>query len=161
MTIKLDIAPDHDRQLLIARIIDAPREAVWRCWAEPELMKRWFVPKPWSITRVEHDLRVGGASLVVMADPDGNEYPNPGQYLEVVPGHKLVFTDAYLGDWKVSDNAFMTATMTLEDEGGGKTRYIARADHWTREAVEQHVKMGFHDGWGMVAEQLEELAKTL
>jgi uncharacterized protein YndB with AHSA1/START domain len=161
MTTKLDIAPDHDRQLLIARIIDAPRSAVWRCWTEPDLMKRWFVPRPWTITRAEFELRPGGPSLIVMADPDGNEYPNPGQYIEVVPQQRLVFTDAYLGDWKVSGSAFMTATMTLADEGAGRTRYIARADHWTREAVDQHIKMGFHEGWGIVADQLEDVARTL
>jgi len=72
-----------------------------------------------------------------------------------------VFTDAYLGDWKVSGSAFMTATMTLADEGAGRTRYIARADHWTREAVRPRVKMGFHEGWGIVADQLEDVARTL
>lgn len=161
MTTTLDIAPEHDRQLVIARIIDAPRAAVWRCWTEPDLMKRWFVPRPWTISRAEFELRSGGPSLIVMVDTEGREYPNPGQYLAVVPKEKLVFTDAYLGEWKVSEQAFMTVTMTLADEGAGRTRYIARADHWTRDAVDQHVRMGFHEGWGVVAEQLEEVARSL
>lgn len=48
--------------------------------------------------RASLDVRPGGQSLVVMADESGNEYPNPGQYLEVVPNRKLVFTDAFIGD---------------------------------------------------------------
>ena len=107
------------------------------------------------------DLRPGGASVVTMADETGNEYPNPGQYLELVPNERLVFTDAYLGDWVPSEKPFFTAIVTFEDAGGGKTRYTARALHWTKENKEAHEKMGFHEGWGLCAAQLEDLAKTI
>ena len=151
---------EETRELTLTRLIDAPREKVYRAWTQPELLVQWFAPKPWSTPRVEVDVRAGGPSLVVMADPDGNEYPNPGQYLEVVPNEKLVFTDAYTGDWKPSGKPFMTVILTFEDEGG-KTRYTARAQHWTVEDRKSHEAMGFHQGWGLCADQLEALAKTL
>lgn len=100
MTIKLDIAPTDDRELVLARIIDAPRENVYRCWTDPNLVTQWFAPKPWTTPRAEMDVRAGGSSLVVMAGPDGNEFPNPGVFLEVVPGRKIVFTDAYTQAWQ-------------------------------------------------------------
>jgi uncharacterized protein YndB with AHSA1/START domain len=159
MTTKLDIAPENDNQLVLARIIDAPVEKVYRAWTDPELMKQWFSPRPWTTPKVSVDLRPGGASMVTMADENGNEYPNPGQYLEVVPNKKLVFTDAYVGDWKPGAKPFMTVTLTFENEGG-KTRYIARCQHWNAEDKAAHVKMGFHEGWGQVAEQLEEVVKA-
>ncbi len=160
MTTAANPTPANDRELVLTRLIDAPREKVFRCWTEPELMKKWFAPRPWTTSHVEVDLRPGGANLVVMRSPEGQEFPNPGIYLEVVKNEKLVFTDAYTKAWEPSEKPFMTAVLTFEDEGG-KTRYTARAKHWTVADREQHEKMGFHEGWGACADQLEELAKTL
>ena len=151
----------NDRELVLTRLIDAPRETLFRCWTEPELMKQWFVPAPWTLARAEVDPRPGGSSLVVMRDPDGNEYPNPGIYLEVVRNEKLVFTDAYVSAWQPSEKPFMTAIVTFEDLGGGKTLYRAVARHWSADDRAAHEKMGFHEGWGVVADQLAALAKTL
>jgi uncharacterized protein YndB with AHSA1/START domain len=149
-----------ERELVLTKLIDAPREAVYRCWTEPDLLTQWFAPRPWSTPRAELDVRPGGSSLVVMRGPDGNEFANPGVYLEVVPNEKLVMTDAYVSAWQPSENPFMTAIVTFEDEGG-KTRYTARALHWTAADRERHEKMGFHEGWGQCADQLEEVARKL
>jgi uncharacterized protein YndB with AHSA1/START domain len=146
-----------DRDLVLTRLIDAPREKLYRCWTEPELLKQWFAPPPWTTPRAEMDVRPGGASLIVMRGPDGTEMPNRGVYLEVVPNEKLVFTDAYTSAWEPSERPFMTVILTFEDEGG-KTRYTARARHWTVENRELHEKMGFQTGWGACADQLAALA---
>lgn len=122
-------APANDRELVLTRVIDASPEALFRCWTTPELMKQWFAPKPFTVPVAETDLRAGGASLIVMRDPEGNDYPNPGVYLEVVPNRKIVFTDAFTEAWVPSDKPFMVATVTFEDLGGGKTRYTAVARH--------------------------------
>ncbi len=149
-------ATGSDRELVLTRIIDAPRERVFKAWTDPELLKQWFVPKPWTISKVEIDVRPGGSSLIVMRDPDGNEFPNPGVYLEVVENERLVVTDAYIKAWEPSEKPFMTAIMTFENEGG-KTKYTARALHWTVADREAHEKMGFHEGWGQCADQLAAL----
>ncbi len=153
----------HPQDLVLTRLIDAPAATLYRCWTDPELMKQWFVPKPWTIARVELDLRPGGGSLVVMRDPDGKEYPNAGVYLEVVPERKLVFTDAYTAGWVPAEKPFMTAIVTFEPEGEGgrQTRYTAIARHWTEDTRKQHEAMGFHTGWGICADQLAALAATL
>ncbi|CDP50169.1 SRPBCC family protein [Paradevosia shaoguanensis] len=151
-------AEDSNRELVLTRLIDAPRERVFAAWTQPDLLKQWFAPRPWSTPVAELDVRTGGWNYVVMRDQDGNDYPNRGMYLEVVPNEKIVFTDAYTGDWQPSDKPFFTAVLTFEDEGG-KTRYTARARHWTVEDRQVHEKMGFHEGWGMCADQLEELLK--
>src|SRR4029450_1568560 len=85
-------SPTLDRELVLTRIIDAPREKVFRAWTEPELLKQWFAPLPWTTPVVETDVRPGGASFIVMRSPDGNEFPNRGVYLEVVENQRLVFT---------------------------------------------------------------------
>jgi len=149
-----------DRELVLTRLIDAPREKLYRAWTDAELLKQWFAPKPWTTPQAELDVRPGGASLVVMRSPDGNDMPCPGVYLEVVPNQRLVFTDAYTSTWQPSQKPFMTVILTFEDEGG-KTRYTARVRHWTVADREAHEKMGFHHGWGQCADQLAALAASL
>ncbi|MFN0262349.1 SRPBCC family protein [Tepidamorphus sp. 3E244] len=153
--------PTHEYELSIDRVLDARRENVWRCWTEPELLKRWFTPKPYETPSAELDVRPGGKILITMRSPEGEEFPNPGVYLEVVENEKLVMTDAYTQAWKPSGKAFMTTIIELEDAGEGKTRYLARALHWSAEDHESHEKMGFEEGWGKATDQLEELAKSL
>jgi len=140
-----------DRELVLTRLIDAPREKLYRAWTDAELLKQWFAPKPWTTPQAELDVRPGGASLVVMRSPDGNDMPCPGVYLEVVPNQRLVFTDAYTSTWQPSQKPFMTVILTFEDEGG-KTRYTARVRHWTVADREAHEKIGFHHGWGQCAD---------
>lgn len=149
-------------ELVIELTLDAPKEKLYRCWTEADLLKKWFAPKPWTTPKAELDMRAGGASVITMRSPEGQEVPNPGVYLEVVPNRKLVFTDAFTAGWVPKDGApFMVGEVTFEDAGPGKTKYIAKARHWTAEAKAQHEKMGFVPGWTMCARQLEELAKTL
>ncbi len=153
--------PADDRELVISLLLDAPRAVIYRCWTEPELMVQWFTPKPWSTARVEVDLRPGGHNCITMRSPEGQEVPNAGVYLEIVPGRRLVFTDAFVSGWRPKDGApVFVGVIELSDEDG-KTRYVARARHWTREARDQHEKMGFHAGWEAAARQLEDLARTL
>ena len=148
-------------ELTLTRLMDAPADKLFRCWTTPELMKQWFAPKPYTTPVVETDVRPGGASSITMRSPDGQDMPNPGQWLEVIPNRKLVFTDAFTGDWQPKTGApFMVATVTFEPEGN-KTRYTAVARHWTEEDMKRHEQMGFHQGWGICADQLEALAKTI
>ena len=149
----VETRPGNERELVLSRIIEASPHSVYRCWTEPALMMEWFTPKPWSTKRVENDVRAGGKCLVVMADPEGNEYPNPGIYLDVVPGRKLVFTDAFSSPWEPAGKPFMVATVTFEDAPEGRTLYTARAAHWSIEARDEHERMGFHQGWGQCADQ--------
>ena len=150
----------NSRELVLERLIDAPREKVYRAWTEPELLKQWFAPLPYTTPYAELNVRPGGASVITMRGPDGTDFPNAGVYLEVVPNEKLVFTDAYTAAWELSQKPFMTVILTFEDEGG-KTRYTARVRHWTVADREAHEKMGFHQGWGICADQLAALAARL
>ncbi len=149
-----------NRELVLTRLIDAPRGAVYRCWTEAELLKKWFAPKPYTTPNAELDVRPGGASLVVMTGPDGQEMSNRGVYLEVQKNERIVFTDAFTSAWEPSQKPFMTVVLTFADEGG-KTRYTARVKHWTVADRDAHEKMGFETGWGLCTDQLAALAKTL
>ncbi|WJR65915.1 SRPBCC family protein [Neorhizobium sp. CSC1952] len=148
----------HSLQLV--REMNVPAEKLYKAWTTPERMGEWFCPKPWKVTDARSDVRPGGESYILMEGPNGEKIPNYGVYLEVVPNRKLVFTDAYTAGWVPSEKPFMTAIVEFEDLGNGRTKYTATALHWTEEDKKAHEDMGFHEGWGIVAGQLEEVAKT-
>ncbi len=155
-----ETARPSDRELILTCTFDAPPEKVYRAWTEPELLKRWFAPRPVATPVAELDVRPGGASRIVMRGPDGQEYPCPGVYLEVVENRRLVMTDAFTTAWQPSAKPFMTTILTFEDDGG-RTRYTARVLHWSAEDCDAHEKMGFHQGWSQAARQLAEVVATL
>ena len=102
--------------------------------------------------------------MVVMRGPDGKDMHLPGVYLEVVPGKKLVATNAFTTAWEPTPKTEMpliTIILTFDADSDGKTAYTARVKHWTMEERDQHERMGFHQGWGICTDQLEALAKTL
>ncbi len=148
---------EAQHELVLVREFDAPREKIFKAWTDPVLMKEWFVPRPWSIADVQIDARPGGSNLIVMRSPEGQEFPNRGVYLEIVENEKIVFTDAFTSSWVPSEKPFFVGIILLEDLGNGRTKYTAKARHWTAADKEQHEQMGFHEGWGKCADQLAEL----
>ena len=153
--------PSNDRELVLTRVYDVPAASLFRCWSEPDLLTQWWAPKPWETPSARLDVRPGGVGTIVMRGPDGTEFPNTGVYLEVVPGRRIVMTDAFVDAWTPSAKPFMTVTVTFDDLADGRTRYTARVGHWTVEDRESHEKMGFHQGWGVCADQMAALAAQL
>ena len=152
--------PISARELTLERVIDASPEKLFRAWTEPELLQKWFCPRPWTVSSAQLDVRPGGTSLVIMRSPEGQEYPNKGVYLDVVKNERLVFTDAFVQPWVPSEKAFSVVTITFEAQGP-RTRYSARIQHWNVTDREEHEKMGFHDGWAKATDQLTELVSSL
>lgn len=151
---------DPETDLVLTRDINAPRDVLYTCWTTPEHLVHWFVPKPHRVTACTLDVRPGGKCNTTF-DVDGTIMENNGVYLEVIPNQKIVFTDTYTEGWKPNPEPFMTAILTFEDIGEGRTRYTAVARHRTAEAAKSHAEMGFHDGWGTVADQLEAYAQGM
>lgn len=149
---------DPELDLILTREMNAPREILYKCWTTPEHLMHWFVPAPHKVTACELDVRPGGAFNTTF-DVAGTLMDNKGVYLEVVPNEKIVFTDTYSVGWRPAAEPFMTAIVTFEDIGEGRTRYTAVARHRNLETAEMHKKMGFHDGWGTAATQLEAYAQ--
>ena len=154
--------PDFDPalDLVLSREIAAPRDLLYTCWTTPEHLVHWFVPKPHRVVACTLDPRPGGACNTTF-EVDGTTMENHGVYLEVIPNEKLVFTDAYTLGWKPAADPFMTAIVTFTDLGQGRTRYTAIARHRSEQAAQAHREMGFFDGWGTVATQLEGYARGL
>lgn len=153
MTNLFAFTPDPALDLVLEREIDVPLELVWEAWTSPDSIKEWFCPKPWSVSSCEIDLRPGGKFNTVMRSPDGQEFPNSGCYLEVVPNERLVFTDTMLPGFRPAPKPFFTAALLLTPTTAG-TRYTAIAIHGNEEARKQHEEMGFREGWGTVVDQL-------
>ena len=146
--------------LTLVRVLDVPKRLVWEAWTNPEHLKRWWAPKPVVTSECEMDVRPGGVMRTVMILPDGTEYPNVGVFLEVIHEEKIVMTDALGPGYRPSNAPFMTAIITFS-ETDGKTTYTATALHKDEETRNKHEQMGFFDGWGTAAAQLEAVAKSL
>ena len=159
MTKPAIIKPDPKLDLVLERVIDVPPDLVWTAWTTPAHIRHWFVPKPWSITDCEVDLRPGGIFRTTMRSPEGQEFPNSGCFLEVIPNERLTFTDTLGPGFRPSANPFFTAVLTLEPAGKG-TRYVAVAIHGNDDTRKKHEEMGFHQGWRTVVEQMVEYIKA-
>ena len=155
--------------LVLERTLDAPVDLVWKAYTDPELLKQWFAPKPYQISECELDLHPGGIFRIRMVGPDGFDtgHGNAGCVLEVVERERLTWTSALGPDYRPAEmgegcESFpMTAIVTFADAGNGKTSYKAVALHKDGADRDTHEKMGFQDGWGTVADQLVEYARTL
>jgi uncharacterized protein YndB with AHSA1/START domain len=152
--------PDPQLDLVLERVVDVPPELVWRAWTEPQHIKHWFTPAPWSTIDAEVDLRPGGVFRTTMRSPEGQEFPNVGCFLEVVPHERLVFTDALLPGFRPSENPFFTAVLTFVPEGSG-TRYTALVRHRDTAGRKKHEEMGFHTGWATALDQLVAYTKQM
>ena len=155
--------------LVLERTLNAPRDLVWKAWTDPNLLKQWFAPKPYEISELEMDLKPGGIFRIRMVGPDGFDtgHGNAGCVLEVVEREKLVWTSALGPQYRPAEmgegcESFqMTVVMTVADAGDGKTLYRAVALHRNAADRDVHAQMGFDEGWGKCAGQLEELAQSL
>lgn len=149
-----------DRDLGITRILDVPRALVWKAWTQPEHLVHWWCPRPWRTTVCRVDVRSGGEFHTRMEGPDGGVSDNPGSYLLVEEGKRLVFTNMLGPDFRPVNPGFLpfVAEITFEDHLGG-TRYTARAMHLDADGARQHAEMGFYDGWSTVVDQLVEYVK--
>ena len=156
---------DPRLDLVLERTIDVSPELVWMAWTQPERLKKWFTPAPWTTVDCEIDLRPGGVFRTVMRSPEGQDFPSQGCYLEIVPQRKLVWTDALEAGYRPSRQdphlSFrFTASVLLEPHGKG-TKYTAIAMHGDEASRKKHDDMGFQAGWGKALEQLvEHMKKT-
>ncbi|MEN9543311.1 MAG: hypothetical protein RLZZ598_144 [Pseudomonadota bacterium] len=155
------VKAEYPHDLLISRLLRAPRAALWRAWAEPELLKQWWCPKPWTTEVRAFDWRPGGAFHTVMQGPDGGISDNPGCFLDIVPQRRIVFTSMLTADWRPATPWLgFSAVITLDDEGEG-TRYVASVRHPDQATRDRHEQMGFYEGWGICIDQLDAFASQL
>ncbi|TYB63351.1 polyketide cyclase [Nonomuraea sp. PA05] len=151
--------PDLD--LVLERIIRAPRATVWNAWTDPAKLEQWWVPAP-SRCRVDQlDPKPGGAFVTRMSEDGAVFVPNlDACFLVVDELERLVFTNAVTSAWRPANPApvAMTATVTLGDHPDG-TDYRIIVRHGDPESRARHEKLGFAEGWGLVAAQLAAIVE--
>ncbi len=156
----MSFATNPETDLVLEREIPVPVAAVWEAWTTPEKLMPWFCPLPWLTVACDIDLRPGGRFISTMQSPEGEQFPNAGCILEVVPERRFVFTSV-LGDGfrpvtpsNSAEGMAFTAVIELEPLADGGTRYRATALHPDAETAQRHSAMGFHDGWGAALDQM-------
>ncbi len=148
-------------ELILKRVLKAPRPLIYTCWTTPEHMVHWFMPKPHFVTDIVIDLRPGGRYDSTM-HVEGAAFPSRGCVLDAVKDRRFAFTDLMTADFQpvAAPGLGFTATIDLSDHEGG-TLYHVTARHRTEADTKKHEEMGFSSGWGIVADQLDAYALGL
>ena len=145
-----------ERELVVTRTIDGPAHIVFEAWTDPELLRRWWVPKsvPITLLSCEMDVRVGGTyRLVFQVDPT-TTMAFFGRYLEVSPPSRLVWTNE-----EGEDDAVVT-TVTF-DEDQGRTRLVVHDLYPSKEALDSAIASESTAGWAEMLDQLDDLLREL
>lgn len=141
-----------DRTLVIKRTFDAPRELVWKAWAEVEHAKKWWGPKGFTAPVVELGTRPGDKWRSKMVSPEGKEYWQHGVLREIVPPERLSFT--FIWDEHPDEQMLVTVTFA---ERAGKTEMVFRQEGF--KSVEE--RDGHNDGWNESFDRLSAYLKKM
>ena len=133
-------------------VFDAPRRLVWDGFTKPELLRRWFGPRGWSLVVCEVDLKVGGGFRFVLRGPDGRDMGMRGTYREIVPPERSVHVESF-DDYP--GESLVTAVFT---EQGGKTTLTVTVQYPSREVRDAVIASGMEHG---AAESYDKLAELL
>ena len=151
---KMTLDTPGDREIVLTREFDAPRQLVFDAYTKPELLQRWLTGRPdHTMPICEIDLRVGGAYRYVWRGPDGKEMTSKGFYREVVPPERLVATERFEPTWYEAE-AVNTTTFT---EKNGKTTVTLTIQCGSKEIRDGILKSGMERGVAYSFEQLEQI----
>lgn len=149
-----DATSTGDREVVVARVFDAPRELVWKAWVDPQQLVRWWGPRGFTTTVHEIDLRPGGVWRHTMHGPDGTDYPADCVFIEVVKPERIVYS--LRGGRKGDPVSHFQTTWTFEAQGD-KTKLTLRMVSPSVEALEHDVKKyGVIEGGNQTLERLAE-----
>jgi uncharacterized protein YndB with AHSA1/START domain len=156
MSKTFEINPKTD--FVLERFIDAPMRLVWEALTKPEHLKEWYMPKSWGVVaNCELDVRPGGIFSIDIATAGGQEFPNLGCFLEVIPMERLSWTSMLFPGYRpaVFDDIPITAIVTMETVGTG-TRYVFTALHRDEADFEKNKESGWKQGTEIALDQFVE-----
>ena len=148
----LEVTTGTDREIIMTRVFDAPRQMVWDAFSKPELLKRWFGPRGWNLSVCDVDHRVGGGFRFVLRGPDGREMGMRGTYRELEPPARSVHLESF-DDYP--GESVVTAVYT---EKGGKTTMTVTVEYPSAEVRDIVMRSGMEHG---AAESYDKLAELL
>src|SRR5260370_22355616 len=151
----LKVTTPTDREIVLTRVFDAPRRLVFDALSKPELLKRWFGPRGWSLVVCEVDFKVGGGFRFVLRGPDGRQMGMRGVYRELAPPERSIHMESF------DDYPGESQVTTVLFEQGGKTTLTATVLAASREARDAVIKSGMEHGAAETYDRLAELLPSL
>jgi len=155
---------ESDREIVIARTFNGPARIVFDAFTKPEFVKRWWAPKSLgdSVVSIDGDVRVGGKYRYVLRASGGNPVAFSGQYTEVAPPSRLVYTQAFepTASGAPPGAGDLVITVTF-DERDGKTRLVERISCPSKEVRDMVLASGMEHGMRETMDQLDELVASL
>ena len=149
-------ATPTDRDIVITRVVEAPRRLVWKAWTSPEHLPQWMSGlEGWTMPVCEIDLRPGGAWRYGWRGPDGAAMEMQGSFREIIPPEKLVTTERWGPEWPETVN-----TLTLV-ESGGRTIISLTVAYPSKEARDAALQTGMKDGMDLTFARLDRYLEGL
>jgi len=138
---------------------DAPPARIWQLWADPRQLERWWGPPTYPATFTIHDLTPGGHVAYHMTGPEGDQPQGWWEIVEAEPPHRLVFRDGFANaDGSPNpDLPVMTAKVSIEDIGAGRSRMSIESIFASTEAMEQVIAMGMEEGLTQAIGQIDAI----
>lgn len=152
-------AANSDRDIILTRMFNAPRELVWQAWTDPKHIAQWWGPRGFTTTVRQLDLKPGGKSDFVMKGPDGAEYPVGGVFREVVPFERIVATDEFLEGFDGGGMDLpkgVVTTIEFVADSPTRTTLTVSISHPTLDEKAKHEAMGVVGGWYSMLDCLDE-----
>jgi len=153
---ELTVTTPSDREIVMTRIFDAPRDLVFEAHTSCEHMSRWWGPRRYQISSCQIDFRPGGAWRIVQRGPDGDEHGFRGEFREIVRPERIVWTFEYEG----MPGHISVDTLTLEEEGG-KTTLTAISVFDTAQERDGMLQSGMQEGAAETWDRLDEYLTVL
>ena len=153
---KLIVTTPSDTEIQMTRVFDAPRELVFEAHTTGEHMSKWWGPRKYEVVNMEFDFREGGKWRFVHRGPEGEDHGFRGEFREIVPPEKIVWTFEYEG----APGQIAVETMTLEEKDG-KTTLTAVSDAGSKEARDAVLQSGMQEGAAETWDRLEEYVQEL
>jgi uncharacterized protein YndB with AHSA1/START domain len=153
---KMTVTTPSDREYVMTRTFDAPRDLVFKAHSSCEHMKHWWGPRRYEIASCDIDFRPGGSWRIVHRGGDGQEFVFHGEFREIVPPERLTWTF----EWEGMPGHVSVQTLELE-EHDGKTTIVATAQFDTQEDRDGMLQSGATEGAAETYDRLDEYLETL
>lgn len=156
----VDITKDLEScTLVVASTFAATPERIWRLWADPRQLERWWGPDPYPATVVDHDLRPGGHVSYYMTGPEGDQHKGYWRVLEVEPPRRLTFEDGFADDEGAPNDDLPTSRSEVHVEAidDGRTRMTITSHYDSSADLEQVLAMGMEEGIRAAVGQIDAL----
>ena len=150
-----------NKKVKVEREFNASPDLVWSAWTEPEILDKWWAPKPWKSKTKSMNFKVGGRRLYAMVGPEGEEHWSLSDFTSITPKTNFKTLNAFCDSEGRINEDFPRSDWNIDFKGsGGSTIVYVEINHKDLATMEKMIEMGFKEGFTMALQNLEEILES-